>query len=104
MTLNPTRSKVPHICVTSIPESQISVRFALRPAIFELQAILRQVDRMTPKRPRLLECERCPIYVTNNPGSQISPHFIFLYDQPFSRYKLSIIGNAPNDHRIGLNT
>ncbi len=29
---------VPHICVTTVPESQISVRLALWPAILELQA------------------------------------------------------------------
>ncbi len=33
MTLNTTRSKVPHICVTSVSKSQISVRFPLKPAI-----------------------------------------------------------------------
>ncbi len=33
MTLNTTRSKVHHICVTSVPESQILFRFALRPAV-----------------------------------------------------------------------
>ncbi len=31
------------------PESEVSVRFTLRHAIFELQAILRQVHQMTPK-------------------------------------------------------
>ncbi len=35
--------------VSSVPKSQISVRFALWSDIFELQAILRQVHRMTPK-------------------------------------------------------
>ncbi len=49
MTLNPTRSKVPHICFTSTHGSQISLRFALRPAVLEIQAILRQVHRMTPR-------------------------------------------------------
>ncbi len=43
MTLNPTRSSVPHICITSIPESQISVLFTLWPAV----AVLRQVRQMT---------------------------------------------------------
>ena len=42
MTLNPTRSNVFHICITSIYECQISIRFALRPAVLELQAILRK--------------------------------------------------------------
>ncbi len=48
MILNPTRSNIPHVCVTSIHESQISLRFAVRRAIFEMQAILRTVHRMTP--------------------------------------------------------
>ncbi len=41
MTLDATRSKVPHISITRIPKSQFSVSFALRPAVFELQDILR---------------------------------------------------------------
>ena len=44
-----------YICSTSIPGSQISVRFALRPEIFELQNILRQMHRMTPKRPWIMQ-------------------------------------------------
>ncbi len=34
--------------VAGVPESQISVRFVLRPAVFELQAILKQEHRMSP--------------------------------------------------------
>ncbi len=49
MTLNPTRSKVPHTCVTGVHESQISLRFALRRAVFKIQAILRKVHGMAPK-------------------------------------------------------
>ncbi len=42
-----TRSKIPHICVTTVPESQIPFRFALRPAIF--QDIFKQLhQRITP--------------------------------------------------------
>ena len=48
MTLNTTKSNVPHICVTSIHESHISLHFALQPAVFQLQAIVRQVHWMTP--------------------------------------------------------
>ncbi len=43
------RSKVPHIHVTTNPQPQISLRFALQLAIFELQIILRQAHQMTPK-------------------------------------------------------
>ncbi len=38
MTLKPTRSNIPHICITSIPGSQISLGFALRPAVFEIRS------------------------------------------------------------------
>ncbi len=34
MTLNTTRSKVPHICFTSVNESHISLGFALQPVVF----------------------------------------------------------------------
>ncbi len=36
-------AEVPQIGVTSVSDSQISVRFALRPAVFGFQAILRKV-------------------------------------------------------------
>ncbi len=47
MTLSPTTSNVPHICVTSIHESQMSLRFTLRLAVFEIQGILKIVHGMT---------------------------------------------------------
>ncbi len=49
MTINTKRSKVSHICCRST-ESQISLLFTLQKAVFELQAILRQVHWMAPKR------------------------------------------------------
>ena len=42
---------VPHIHITTTPQSQISPRFALWPAVFEIQVILRQLHWMTPKWP-----------------------------------------------------
>ncbi len=64
LTLNPKRSKVPpYIQVTATPELQILLRCALKPAVFELQAILRQVHRMTPKWPSTLKGPRYSIYV-----------------------------------------
>ena len=42
-------AEVIHLCVTSVHESYIVLRFTQRPAIFELQAVLRQVHRMTPQ-------------------------------------------------------
>ncbi len=70
------------LLVTSIDESYISHRFALRPDLFELQAILRQVHRMTPKWPWTLQGPRYTTYVLL--VSQ-SPKFwsVLLYDQRF---------------------
>ena len=48
MSLNPTRLNVPHLCITSVPDSPISLIFTLQPSILELQAILRKKLRMTP--------------------------------------------------------
>ena len=50
MALNTLRSKVPILHITT-PGTQISFRFAPWQAVFELQAILRQVHCMTPKWP-----------------------------------------------------
>ncbi len=56
ITLIHQRSKAPHICDSTRhyppPRSQILVCFALQSTSFELQAILRQVHRMT------LNCQR----------------------------------------------
>ncbi len=38
MTLNIKRSKVPHMCVANIPESQISPHFVLRLTVFKIQS------------------------------------------------------------------
>ncbi len=46
MTSNTKGSKVPHTHITMAHDSQISICFALRPAVFELHAILRQVHQM----------------------------------------------------------
>ena len=75
MTLNPTSSNVPHIFITIVHESQISLRFALWPALFEIQAILRQVHWMTPNWPWTLQCQITLYYITTVPESQISLHF-----------------------------
>ncbi len=75
MTLNHTQSKLPHICVTRLQESHISLRFALRPAIFDIQAILRQWHRTIPKWPSTLQGHMCPICVTSIHESHISLRF-----------------------------
>ncbi len=51
------------------------VRFALRSAVLDLQAILRQVHRMTPKWPWTLQPKIYPTYYTSVPDSQISLRF-----------------------------
>ncbi len=45
--MNTKRSKMLHMHIKTTPETQISVHFT--PALFELQAIWRQVHQMTPK-------------------------------------------------------
>ena len=85
--MNPTRStNVRHICITTIPECQISLCFALQPAITEIQAILRQVHWMTPKWPWTLQGKRYPIYVL--PVS-LSHKFqsVLVHNHPFSIYR-----------------
>ena len=75
MTLDTTKSYVPHIYhayATSIHESQISLRFALQPAVSEIQAILRQVNWMTPKWHWTPQGHMCHIYVTSIHEPQIS--------------------------------
>ncbi len=47
MTLNPTRFNIPLMCVISNHEFQIVLYFGLRPAVCEIQAILRQGQCMT---------------------------------------------------------
>ncbi len=67
--------RVLHACVTSIHEAQISLRFTLQWAIFELQAILKKVHQMTPKWPWTLQAQMHPICVNSVPDPQISLHF-----------------------------
>ena len=55
-------------------------------AIFELQAILREVHKLTPKWPWRLNGQQCPMYMLQLPSS---PHFqsVSLYVQPFSSHR-----------------
>ncbi len=73
--LEPYKVKLPYICITSVHDSQTLVRFALRPALFEIQATLRQVHRMTPNWPWTLQCQITLYYITTVPESQISLRF-----------------------------
>ncbi len=78
MVLNTKSSKVPHIHVTSTHGSQISITFALRQAVFESQAILIQVHRMTPKWNWTLKGQRYPVYMLQLPPSP-NFHSVSLY-------------------------
>ncbi len=84
--LEPHKVKLPYICITSVRDSQILVRFALWPALFEIQAILRQVHRMTPNWPWTLLGQRYTTYVLL---VSPSPKFcsVLLYDQRFPWYR-----------------
>ncbi len=62
------------IHVSSIPESQISIHFPLQPAVFEIQAILRQMHQITPKWPWSLQGQRYSMF-NCIPESQISLRF-----------------------------
>ncbi len=73
--------------LTTTPERQISPLFALWSAVFDLQAILRQVQRITPKSPGTLKGQRYDIYIwqisplppspTFNPSCPTASHFQF---------------------------
>ncbi len=73
--------KLPHICVASVPKSQISVHFA-QPVVFKLQAILKKVHQITPKWPWTLQGQMYPIHVLL---VSMSPKFqsMSLYDPVF---------------------
>ena len=69
MSLNPIRSKVPHICFIGVHISQISLCFAPHPSIFEIRPLWGH--RMTPKWP---EGHMYPIYLL-----QVSMRPIFCF-------------------------
>ena len=72
--LEPCKVKVPYICITSIPDSQISLRFALWPGVFEIQAILSAPN--DSKMTLITTRSYVPhIYATSIHESQISLHF-----------------------------
>ncbi len=73
MTLNPTNSNVLHI--TGVPEFQMSDHFTLRPVVFELQVILREVHWMAQSNfePYKVKCNH--ICVTSIRNFQISLRF-----------------------------
>ncbi len=84
--LEPYKVKLRYIYVLQISTRPKFHCFALRRAVFELQAILRKVHWMTPKWPWTLQGHR---YQINVLLVSMSPkfHSVSLYDQPFSRYR-----------------
>ncbi len=70
------------------PEAQISRRFALRLAIFEIQGCWKlEMHGMITELPYALNCQKSPVYTEYwPPRSKFHP--VSLYDQPFSRYKV----------------
>ena len=71
------------------PGAQISVRFALRPAVFDMQACRKsEMHRMTPEWPQALNCQKHNVY-TEYSSPRPKFHSVSLYDQPFWRYKLA---------------
>ncbi len=99
MTLNITRSNihVPHICVASVPQYQISVRFTLQPVLFELQAILRQAHRMTHKSPLNTAMWNIPHICATTEYHEV-PNFTPYCSTAnlFARYKVANIANTLN--------
>ena len=71
-------------------EAQISLRFAPRPAIFEIRAFRKtEMHPMTPKWPQGLKCQKYTLYTEYSPPR---PKFqsVSLYDQPLSRCRLGM--------------
>ncbi len=73
--LHTTSSNVPHTWITALPESQISLHFTLQPAVFELQAILRQVRRMTQNWHWTLQGQIYPYMYNYFPWTHIVLYF-----------------------------
>ncbi len=76
MTLTTETLNITHIHFKTTPNSQIALRFDLWTAILELQIILIQVHRMTPKWLWTRKGKRHPIYMLQlPPESQFLRHF-----------------------------
>ncbi len=77
MTLNTTRSLVPHICVNNGPDSKISLHLALRPAFFSQIWVAVHFETNAPNDSKF--------------EFHISVRFFFflLYDHHFSRNKFA---------------
>ncbi len=96
MTLDTKGSNVPHIHVTAMLKTQISVCFDLRWAVSELQVIMRQVHWLTPKWHWALKGH--PMYMWQLLQSQISFRFA-LRTAPFELQAIlrQVHWMTPND-------
>ncbi len=70
--------------MTTTPDSQISIRFALRLILFELQATWHK-HQMTPKWTCTVKSQRYPTYIQQLPPSS-KFHSVSLYPKVFSSY------------------
>ena len=61
--LNPTRSNVPHTYVARIPDSLISVRFALRPDVFEIKPFWEKSAANDPKWHWTIQGQMYPMHM-----------------------------------------
>ncbi len=68
-----------------LPDVQLSVRFALGWAVFELQPILRKVHWRTPTWPLTCRGQRAHIHTSYAQSRKFSS--LSLYDEPFSKLR-----------------
>ena len=96
---NPTRSQVPYPYITDITESQISVYFALRPAVFW---VTRHFVNSAPNDPKMaLNPARLNvphICVTSVPNSTISVRFAIR--PAVFEFAGQVMKSAPNDTKM----
>ena len=94
--------KLSYICIISVRDSQISLRFTLRPALLEIQAILRKVHQMTPNWLWILQ-RQITLYLYNN-CPRVS-NFTPFHSTP-SRFGVTghFETHSSNDLKMTLNT
>ena len=103
MTLGTAKSYISHIRCTSNPKSQILIRFSLRSSVFELLAILRRAQWMTPKGPWALQGYGYPLY-----GLLVTIWSTNLNSICSITSRVGVTGHfetdAPNDSKLTLST
>ncbi len=84
ITLNTTRSKLPHISITTTPN--LSLSFTLQLSIIELHAIMRHVYQITPNDLTSMKTKSSKVshmHITTTHESQISFHPAVFKLRPF---------------------